>query len=135
MSVKSSGRGRGRTQRQLRMGELIRKALSDILVRDHIADSRLEGMMITISEVRISPDLRNVTSFVLPLGGKNQEEVVDALNENRKYLRGQVSRLVDIKYTPVLNFELDTSFDNFSRIDNVLHSPHVARDLEKRDED
>ena len=135
MSSKRSGSGGGRSQRQLRMGEVIRKALSEIFIRDHIIDPRLERVTITISEVRISPDLGSVTAFVLPLGGENQDEVVEALNDNKKYLRGQVSRLVRIRYTPTLNFELDTSFDNFSKIDNVLHSPEVARDLEKRDED
>ena len=135
MSSKRSGSGGGRSQRQLRMGEVIRKALSEIFIRDHINDPRLERATITISEVRISPDLSSVTAFVLPLGGENQDQVVEALNDNRKYLRGQVSRLVRIRYTPTLNFELDTSFDNFSKIDNVLHSPEVARDLEKRDED
>ena len=135
MSAKRSGSIEGRTQRQLRMGEVIRRALSEIFLRDHIVDTRLEGTTITITEVRVSPDLRSVTAFVLPLGGENQDEVVAALNENKKYLRGQVSRVVSIRYTPTLKFELDTSFDNFSRIDNILHSPKVARDLEKRDED
>ena len=129
MSSKRSGVTAGRSQRQLRMGEVIRKALSDILTQGLVNDDRLTSAVITISEARISPDLKNVAVYTLPLGGINQDEIIEALNEHKKFIRGQVSRLVNIKYTPQLKFELDTSFDNFSKIDTVLKSPHVVRDL------
>ena len=129
MSSKRSGVTATRSQRQLRIGELIRKALSEILTQGLIDDGRLENAVVTISEVRISPDLKNVTVFTLPLGGINQDDVINALNEHKKFIRGQLSRLVNIKYTPQVNFELDTSFDNFSNIQNVLRTPHVAQDL------
>lgn len=135
MSAHRSDANAGRSQRQLRMGELIRKALAEILTQDVIDDARLFGRVITVSEARISPDLKNATAFVLPLGGDNQEEIVDALEDNKKFIRGQVSRLVRAKHTPQLNFELDTSFDNFSKIEDVLRSPHVARDLAPDDRD
>ena len=137
MSSKSKGaRGAspGRTQRQLRMGELVRKALSDILTQGLVNDERLESAVVTISEARISPDLKNVNVFTLPLGGKNQDAVIEALNEHKKFIRGQLSRQVTLKYTPQLKFELDTSFDNFSKIETVLRSPHVSRDLGPEDE-
>jgi len=136
MSSKRSSATRGRSQRQLRMGELIRKALSDILTQGLVNDDRIEAAVITVSEARVSPDLKNVTVFTLPLGGENQDAIVEAMNDHKKFIRGQLSRLVTMKYTPQLNFELDTSFDNFSKIDTVLRSPHVARDLENdQDED
>ena len=138
MSSKRSSTTKARSQRQLRMGELIRKALSDILTQGLVNDERLEAAVITVSEARVSPDLKNVTVFTLPLGGKNQDAIIEAMNDHKKFIRGQLSRFVTMKYTPQLKFELDTSFDNFSKIDTVLRSPNVARDLEldqKRDED
>ena len=129
MASRNRGATPGRSQRQLRMGELIRKALSDILTQGQVNDTRLESAVITVSEARISPDLKNVAVFTLPLGGENQDEIIEALNDHKKFIRGQLSRLVNMKYTPQLKFELDTSFDNFSKVETVLRSPHVARDL------
>ena len=121
---------RERSQRQLRVGELVRHALSEFLLRDAVADDALTGIAITVSEVRASPDLRNVTAFVLPLGGNNEVAVIDALNRHTKFIRGQITGKVDLKYMPEISFEADTTFAQSDHIDALLRSPKVARDLE-----
>lgn len=121
---------RGPSQRQLRVGETVRKELSDILTRGRFSDPDLDGIIITIPEVRMTPDLRLATCLVMPLGGANGDKVEKALNRSAKYLRGQVSRRLTMKYMPDLRFILDTRFDDDDRIGSLLHSPVVARDLD-----
>ncbi|CTQ54624.1 Ribosome-binding factor A [Roseibium album] len=125
---------RGPSQRQLRVGETVRKELSDILTRGEFSDPELEGVIVTIPEVRMTPDLRVATCLVMPLGGKNAENVAKALNRSSKYLRGQVSRKLTMKYMPDLRFVLDTRFDDDDRIGSLLQTPEVSKDLD-RDED
>lgn len=120
---------RGPSQRQLRVGETVRKELSDILTRGRFSDPDLDGVIITIPEVRMTPDLRLANCLVMPLGGANAENVEKALNRSAKYLRGQVSRRLTMKYSPDLKFVLDTRFDDDDRIETLLHSPEVTRDL------
>ncbi|MEQ8442217.1 MAG: 30S ribosome-binding factor RbfA [Alphaproteobacteria bacterium] len=123
------------SQRQLRVGEQIRHALSRILLRGELRDPVLTGVPITVSEVRCSPDLKLATVYVLPLGGQNGDEVATALRRAAAFLRGQVSREVRLKYTPGLRFQIDESFDEASRIDSLLRRPEVARDLIEQDRD
>ena len=120
--------GKAPTQRQLRVGEEIRHALSAILVRAKFRDPELVGRVITVTEVRISPDLRNATAFVLPLEGE-AAPMVEALNRAAAYLRGQLARAVKLRYLPSVNFVHDVSFDEATRIDRIMHSPEVQRDL------
>ncbi len=123
------GASRGRSQRQLRVGELIRHALAEVLARGEVRDPALDGVSITVSEVRTSPDMRHATCFVMPLGGAEREEVMAALARSAPWLSGQVARRVTMKYTPRLRFELDQSYDEASRVDALLRRPDVARDL------
>ncbi len=120
---------RGRSQRQLRVGELVRHALSEFLLRDVVADEALRGVPITVSEVRASRDLRHATAFVLPLGGVNEASVIAALNRHRKFIRGQISGKVALKYMPDIRFEADSTFAQSDHIEALLRSPKVARDL------
>ncbi len=117
------------TQRQLRVGEVIRRALSDILARGDVHDADLGRASITVSEVRASPDLRQATAFVMPLGGVNAEGVVKALNRNRAELRRLVTAQIDLRFSPELNFREDASFDRMDRTRELLRSPAVSRDL------
>jgi ribosome-binding factor A len=112
--------GGAASQRQLRVGEELRHALAEVLSRGDIRDPALENVSVTVSEVRIGPDLRNATVFVLPLGGGHAGEVLAGLDRCAPYLRGQVARRVRLKYMPKLSFELDSSFDSASRIDTLL---------------
>ena len=127
-------RGRSPSQRQLRVGEEIRHSLADLLQRGDLRDPDLQGEVITVTEVRISPDLTNATAFVTPLGGERQEEVLAALRRAAPFLRSQVAKAVRLRQVPRLSFELDTSFDYAQRIDRLLHSSAVARDLDDEDE-
>ena len=120
----------GPTQRALRVGELIRHALSDMLTRGDVHDPVLEGHLVTVPEVRMSPDLKVATAFVSPLGVKQSDAVIEALNRNARFIRGRMSpALRQMKYMPEFRFRLDTSYDNFTKIDKLLRSPEVARDL------
>lgn len=123
------------TQRQLRAGELIRHALTDILAREEFDDPALQGKSITITEVRISPDLKNATAFSAPLGGEDMAKTIEALNRVAGFLRGRLSREIDMRFTPILRFISDDSYDEARRIDQLLASERVRRDLERRDED
>ena len=116
-------------QRQLRVGEQIRHSLSEILNRGDLHDPDLADASITVSEVRISPDLRNATAFVVPLGGGHLGETVAALRRAAPHLRGLVARSLRLKYAPNLSFEPDTSFDDAQKIARILNAPAVARDL------
>jgi ribosome-binding factor A len=123
---------RGPSQRQLRVGELVRHALSEILQRGEVHDPELEGMVVTVPEVRMSPDLKLATAFVVPLGGKGGETLLAALERNRKYLRGEVAHRIELRYAPDLRFRLDESFDEGERIDALLQRPEVKRDLAEK---
>jgi ribosome-binding factor A len=122
----------GPSQRQLRVGELIRHALADMLTRGAVHDPVLEGHMITVPEVRMSADLRLATIYVMPLGGHDQNEVVAALDRNKKFLRGEIARAVNLKFAPEIRFRIDERFDEAERIEKLLRAPEVRRDLEKK---
>jgi len=114
----------------------MRHALSEILREHHLSDPVLAGKIITVTEVRVSPDLRNATAFVLPLGGTDTEKVVEALNRAGGYFRGELGRAVKMQFTPTLRFRADETFEEASRIEKLLHDPVVARDLAPhKDED
>ena len=120
----------GPTQRQLRVAEIIRHAIADILTRGQIADPDLDGVVITVPEVRISPDLKNATALVMPLGGRDTKKVMAGLERSRKWFRGQIARRVNLKYAPDISFRLDTRFDDDDAVTQMLHRPEVARDLD-----
>ena len=125
----------GPSQRQLRVGEQVRHALSEMLQRGEVRDDLVETTVISISEVRMSPDLKIATAFVSPLGARDDKAVVEALNRHARYIRGRVSgALRQMKYMPEFRFRLDTSFDNFTKINELLKSPEVARDLDADDD-
>jgi len=114
----------------LRVGEQVRHALSETLQRGDIIDPLIENSVVSVSEVRMSPDLKIATAFVSPLGAGDANAVIEALNKHAKFVRGRVSgALRQMKYMPEFRFRLDTSFDNFARINDLLKSPEVARDL------
>ena len=125
-------RDRGPSQRQLQVGESVRHALCEVLGRDLLRDPDLVGQSITVSEVRVSPDMRHATAFVLPLGGDDVAAVLAGLGRAAPYLSTQVGQLIHLKRTPRLSFERDGSFDRASEIDAVLRRPEVARDLAVR---
>jgi len=127
--MKSRLSGRTPSQRQLRVGEVIRHALADILQRGDVHDPAFDGIVVTVPEVRVAPDLRLATVFVVPLGGKGAAAILAAFERNKKYLRGEVARRVNLRYAPDLNFQLDASFDEGDRIERLLRSPEVTRDL------
>jgi ribosome-binding factor A len=122
----------GPSQRALRVGELVRHELADMLVRGDIHDPVIEGQMITVPEVRMSPDLRLATVYVMPLGGRNEKEIVAALDRNKRYLRGEVARRVNLKFAPELRFRIDDRFDEAARIEKLLQAPEVRRDLDNQ---
>ena len=115
--------------RHLRVGEAIRHALVDIFAHGHFRDPALRDLSITITEARTTPDLRHVTVFVMPLGGRARNEVVEALNREAPLLRGEVTRAVGLRYAPQLHFEADATFDASDRVTQLLNDPRVARDL------
>ncbi|MER2534191.1 MAG: 30S ribosome-binding factor RbfA [Rhizobiaceae bacterium] len=126
----------GPSQRQLRVGEQVRHALSDLLQRGEVRDDLVETTVISVSEVRMSPDLKLATAFVSPLGAKDDAAVIAALNRHARFIRGKVSpALRQMKYMPEFRFRLDTSYDNMARIDDLLRSPEVARDLDTEKDD
>ena len=120
----------GRSVRLLRVGEQVRHALSEILTRGDVHDETLASHSVSITEVRMSPDLRHATVFVKPLLGADEEAVLKALRRHVRYLRGEVSKRVNTKYAADLKFLADESFDEGSHIDSLLRSPAVARDLD-----
>ena len=119
----------GASQRQLRVGELVRHAMSEILSGGLVHDDALEGHIITIPEVRMSPDLKLATIYVMPLGGRGIDEVVEGLERNRKFLRGEVAHRVNLKFAPDLRFRVDERFDEAERIEKLLRTPAVQKDL------
>ena len=125
----------GGSQRQLRVGELIRHELADMLSRGDIHDPVLEAHMITVPEVRMSPDLRLATIYIMPLGGRDEKEVLEALDRNKKYVRGEIARRVNLKFAPDIRFRIDERFDEAERIEKLLRTPAVQRDLAHENDD
>jgi ribosome-binding factor A len=119
----------GGSQRQLRVAEAVRHAVADILVHGGVHDPDLEGHIITVPEVRMSPDLKLATIFVMPLGGRDREIVLAALERNKKFLRGEIARRVNLKFAPDVRFRIDDRFDEAERIEKLLRTPAVQRDL------
>lgn len=138
MTRSSKGRGgsgaKGPSQRMLRVGELIRHKVSEMLVRGDIHDDVIASHSITIPEVRLSPDLKLATVYVMPLGGKDIKPVIEALNRNKKYIRAEVAHTLDLRYAPDLRFRQDETFEEATRIDRLLDSPKVKQDTMKKTE-
>ncbi|HKT54638.1 MAG TPA: 30S ribosome-binding factor RbfA [Caulobacteraceae bacterium] len=124
----------GPSQRQLRAGELVRHALVEILREEDLEDPALSGVSVTVTEVRMSPDLKHATCFVEPLGGAHAPEVVEGLNRAARFLRGRLGRAVELRFTPDLRFVHDESFEEAARMDSLLADPRVRRDLESDDD-
>ena len=120
----------GGSQRQLRVGELIRHELAEMLARGDVHDPVIEAHMITVPEVRMSPDLRLATIYVMPLGGRDEDEVLGALERNKRYMRGEIARRVNLKFAPEIRFRIDERFDEAERIEKLLRTPEVQRDLD-----
>ena len=127
--MRKQERPKGPSQRSLRIGELIRKELAACFSRGEVVDPELDGITITVPEVRMSPDLKVATVYVMPLGGERREGLTKALARNARFLRGYLAPRIEIKFMPQLRFQLDETFDEASRIDALLRSPQVARDL------
>lgn len=125
----------GPSQRQLRVGELIRHALAEILARGEVQDDALLGNVVTTPEVRMSPDLKLATCYIMPLGGKDEKPVLAALERHKKYLRHEVARRVNLKFAPELRFRRDETFDEAGRIDRLLQSLKVRADIDRRADD
>lgn len=130
MAKNSNHEARGPSQRQLRVGELVRRALSEVLARGDIHDPDLARMSITVGEVRTSPDLRIATAYVLPLGGQGKEEVVGLLARNKGELRHLIGKKLGLKYAPDLRFRVDDTFDKMDETRRLLNQDHVRQDLE-----
>lgn len=129
------GESRPRSQRQLRVGEVIRHALVQLLDRGEANDPGLDGVSVTVTEVRVSPNLRNATAFVMPLGGTDSEEILESLNRASSFFRHRIAGEIDLRRLPTLSFEIDDSFDNAGKIDALLRNPVVAADIQAADPD
>ena len=126
----------GPSQRQLRVGEQVRHALTEIFQRGEVRDPLIEDSVISVNEVRMSPDLKIATVYVTALGRDDMDPIIKALAQNAKFIRGRAAgSLHHMKYMPQFRFRTDTSFDNFARIDEILRSPEVARDLERGEDE
>lgn len=133
MAKKSYSGGKGPSQRQLRVGELIRRGLSDVLMRGDVHDPDLGRLSITVGEVRVSPDLRIATAYVLPLGGTGKDDVIGLLARNKGELRRIIGKKLALKFAPDLRFRLDETFDQMDETRRLLAQEHVAQDLQKAD--
>ncbi len=123
----------GPSQRALRVGELVRHALAAMFARGEIEDDALRGSVITVPEVRMSPDLKLANAYIMPLGGMHAEEIVAALNRHRKFVRGRVAPQINMKFAPEVRFYVDDTFEEATRIDSILRSDKVQRDLGDED--
>ncbi len=132
MTRKKTTTGKGPSQRMLRIGEMVRHKLSELLIRGEIHDDVLASHVISISEVRISNDLKLATAYVLPLGGKDTAAVLAALEKHKKFIRAEIAQTLDLRYAPDIRFREDQTFDEVSRIDRLLYSEKVRRDVEKK---
>lgn len=119
----------------LRVGELVRHALASLFARGEIEDEVLDGAVITVPEVRMTPDLKLANAYIMPLGGERAHEIVAALNRHHRFIRGRIAPELDLKFAPDVKFFVDTTFDEFGRIDALLRSERVRRDLEKPDDE
>jgi ribosome-binding factor A len=119
----------GASQRQLRVGELIRHELAAMLTRGEVHDPIIETHMITVPEVRMTADLRMATIYIMPLGGRDEKDVLDALERHKRYMRGEIARRVNLKFAPEIRFRIDQRFDEAERIEKLLRTPVVRRDL------
>ncbi len=122
----------GVSQRMLRIGEMVRHNLSELLTRGEIHDDVLASHVVTIPEVRISPDLKLATAYVMPLGGKDTAAVIAALERHKKFIRTQIAHTLNLKYAPDIRFREDQTFEEVNRIDALLFSEKVRRDVEKK---
>lgn len=126
----------GPSQRQLRVGELVRHALADILQRGDVMDETLASHVVTVPEVRMSPDLKLATAYVMPLGGKDVAPVVAALERHKRFFKGELARRIrEFRSIPDLRFRADDRFDEALKIDRLLDDPRVRRDLEQKEDD
>jgi ribosome-binding factor A len=123
------GTAPGGSQRQLRVGEVVRHAVADILSQGSVHDPDLEGHIITVPEVRMSPDLKLATVYVMPLGGRDIDKVIAALERNKKFLRGEIAHRVNLKFAPDVRFRIDERFEEAERIEKLLRTPAVQKDL------
>jgi ribosome-binding factor A len=129
------GKSSGPSQRMLRVGELVRHALAQLFARGEIEDDDLVGVTVTVPEVRMSPDLRLATAYVMPLGGEKAAETAAALNRHQRFIRGRIAPEIDLKYAPEIRFLVDETFEEFGRIDALLRSERVQQDLGKDDDE
>lgn len=120
----------GPSQRMLRVGELVRHALAAIFARGDVEDDALRGAVITVPEVRMTPDLKIANAYVMPLGGQHAEEIVAALNRHRKFIRGRVAPQINMKFAPEMRFYVDDTFEEAGRIDSLLRSDRVQQDID-----
>lgn len=125
----------GPSQRMLRVGELVRHALAAIFARGDVEDDALRGSVITVPEVRMTPDLKIANAYIMPLGGLHAEEIVAALNRHRKFIRGRVAPQINMKFAPEMRFFVDDTFEEASRIDSLLRSDRVQRDLDGEEDE
>ena len=132
MSRKKNTSGKGPTQRMLRIGEMVRHKLAELLIRGEIHDDVLASHVISITEVRISNDLKLATAYVMPLGGKDTEKVLAALAKHKGFIRAEIAQTLDLRYAPDIRFREDETFEEVSRIDRLLFSEKVRRDVEKK---
>ncbi len=124
----------GGSQRQLRVGELVRHALAEMLTRGEVHDPVIESHLVTVPEVRMTADLRLATVYIMPLGGRDAEEVVAAFERHKKFLRAELAHRINLKFAPDIRFRVDERFAEADRIEKLLHSPEVKRDLNHKDE-
>lgn len=129
MAKRAASPAAGPIQRQLRVGELVRHAVAEILARGEIQDEALSRSVVTVPEVRMAPDLKLATCYIMPLGGKDEKLVVAALERHKKYLRAEVAKRVNLRFAPELRFRRDETFDEAGRIDRLLQSDKVQADL------
>ena len=122
----------GPSQRQLRVGELVRHTLSELFARGDVHDPVIQGHLITVPEVRMTADLQLATIYVMPLGGRDSEEVLAALQRNKRYLRGEIARRVNLKFAPDIRFRIDERFDEAERIEKLLRTPRVRLDVDQK---
>ncbi len=133
-NASQAGQGAGPSQRQLRVGEMLRHALAELLTRQEIHDDTLASSVITVSEVRMSPDLKLATAYILPLGGGDPKPVLAALDRHKKFIRSQLARTVNLKYAPDFRFRADEQMEEAMHIESLLNSPRVRRDTEGGDD-
>ena len=122
------------SQRMLRVAELIRHSMAELLTRGAINDPVLDGHVVTVPRVKMSPDLKLASVYVMPLGGKDASDVIAALDRHKKYLRTEIAHRINLKFAPEIRFKIDDSFDNVAKIDALLNSDKVKQDLQPRKE-